>query len=121
MFGLSAFAADASFTVKVDAPAAKKAAPGKVHVHITPGSGFHMNKDYPTSVTVVAPAGVTVEKGKLTGADIKLVEAGADFDVGFVAADVGKKSFEGELKFAVCSATSCDPKKEKLTFVVEVK
>jgi len=117
----TASAADASFSVKVDAPAAKKAAPGKVHVHIAPGSGFHMNKDYPTSVTVVAPAGVTVEKAKLTAGDIKLVEAGADFDVSFTAADAGKKTFEGELKFAVCSATSCDPKKEKLSFVVEVK
>ena len=114
--------ADAAYTVKVDAPAAKRAEKAKAHVHIAPASGYHMNKDYPTSVTVVAPAGVTVEKAKLTTKDgITLAEAGADFDVVFTATDAGKKSFDGEIKFAVCTANSCDPKKEKLSFVVEVK
>jgi hypothetical protein len=115
--------ADAAYTVKVDAPAAKRAEKAKAHVHIAPSSGYHMNKDYPTSVTVVAPAGVTVEKAKLTTKDggITLAEAGADFDVVFTATEAGKKSFDGEIRFAVCTANSCDPKKEKLSFTVEVK
>jgi hypothetical protein len=116
--------ADAAYTVKVEAPSApvKKAEKAKARIHITPGSGYHMNKDYPTSITVAPPAGVTLEKAKLTAKDAaKFEDAGADFDVVFTAADAGKKDFTGEIKFAVCSANSCDPKREKLAFSVEVK
>jgi hypothetical protein len=52
---------------------------------------------------------------------VKLEEGGAEFDVAFTSADAGKKTFSGEFKFAVCSASTCDPKKEKLSFTVEVK
>lgn len=121
LVGAPAFA-DAAYTVKVEAPPVKKAEKAKARIHITPGAGFHMNKEYPTSVTVAPPAGVTLEKPKLTAKDAaKFEEAGADFDVVFTAADAGAKAFTGEIKFAVCSANSCDPKREKLSFTVEVK
>ena len=96
--------------------AAKKGQPGVVKVHVAPGAGFHVNKDYPTKITVVPPAGVTVAAAKQT-----IAEAGADFEVPITAADAGSKAFTGELKFAVCSANTCDPKKEKLAFTVDVK
>jgi hypothetical protein len=119
--GATAFA-DAAYTVKVEAPPVKKAEKAKARIHITPGAGFHMNKEYPTSIALTPPAGVTLEKPKLTAKDAaKFEEAGADFDVVFTASDVGKKDFTGELKFAVCSANSCDPKREKIAFTVEVK
>ena len=71
---------------------------------------------------MVAPAGVTVDKPKQTAKDaIKLEEAGADFDVTFTPSEPGQKTFTGELKFAVCSANSCDPKKQALNFTVDVK
>ena len=113
--------ADSSYSIKVDAPSAKKTQRAVAKIHIAPGAGFHVNKDYPTSVTVVPPTNVVVEKPKQTGKDaIKLAEEGADFEVAFTPADAGKKTFTGELKFAVCSASSCDPKKEKLSFTVDV-
>jgi hypothetical protein len=113
--------ADNAYTMKIDAPAAKKAQKAVAKIHIAPGAGYHVNKDYPTSVSVVAPAGVTVDKPKQTAKDaIKLADEGADFDVSFTAAEPGKKTFTGEIKFAVCSATTCDPKKEKLSFTVDV-
>ncbi len=111
--------ADGSFNVKVDAPAAQKAQKGVAKIHIAPGPGFHVNKEYPTSVTVVAPAGVSVEKPKQP--PTKLEEAGADFEVVYTPSEAGKKVFTGELKFAVCSANSCDPKKQPLNFTVDVK
>ena len=64
----SAFA-DAAYNVKIDAPAVKKAQKGMAKIHIAPGSGFHVNKDYPTSVSVVAPTGITVDKPKQTAKD----------------------------------------------------
>jgi hypothetical protein len=116
-----AFAGDAGYTLKIEAPPAKKAQKGVAKIHIAPTAGYHVNKDYPTSVTVQAPDGVTVEKPKQSAKDaVKLADEGADFDVAYVAAQPGKKTFTGEIKFAVCSATTCDPKKEKVTFTVDV-
>jgi hypothetical protein len=111
--------ADNSFRVQVDAPAAQKAKKGVAKIHITPGPGFHVNKDYPSSVSVVAPAGVTVDKAKLP--PTKVEEAAMDFEVSYMPNESGKKTFTGELKFAVCSASSCDPKKQPLNFTVDVK
>jgi hypothetical protein len=108
--------ADPSYNLKIDAPPAKKAQKGVAHIHITPGSGFHVNKDYPSAVKLVPPAGVTVDPAKKT-----IDEQALDFEVAYTPADSGQKTFTGELKFAVCSANSCDPKKEKLSFTVDVK
>ena len=115
---ITAFA-DSSFSVKIDAPAAQKAKKGVAKIHITPGPGFHMNKEFPAAAKVMAPAGVTVDKDKVPPS--KVEEAGMDFEVGYTANEAGKKTFTGELKFAVCSANSCDPKKEALNFTVDVK
>lgn len=115
-------AEDASFKLKVDVPAAQKGVPAVAKITLQPGPGYHVNKSYPTSLALTPPPGVTVDKPKLAGADaVRLEEAGAQFDVKFTAAEAGQKTIAGELKFAVCSASSCDPKKEKLTLVVNVK
>ena len=39
--------ADSAYVLKVEAPAAKKGQKAVAKVHITPGAGFHMNKEYP--------------------------------------------------------------------------
>lgn len=114
--------ADAAYSLKVVAPPARKAHKSVAKIHIAPSAGYHMNKDYPTSVVAVdVPAGVLIEKVKLTGKDaVKLQEDGADFDLSFTSAEAGKKTITYEIKFAVCTQTTCDPKKEKLAFTVEV-
>jgi hypothetical protein len=108
--------ADPSYNLKIDAPPAKKAQKGVAHIHITPGAGFHVNKDYPAAVKLSPPAGVTVDPTKKT-----IDEQALDFEVAYTSTDSGQKIFTGDLKFAVCSASSCDPKKEKLNFTVDVK
>jgi hypothetical protein len=113
--------ADPAYSLKIDAPAAKKAQRGVVKIHIAPGTGYHMNKDYPTKMMVSPPAGASVEKPKQTAKDAtKFEEAGADFEVVYTSTAAGKQTFTGELSFAVCTATTCDPKKEKLSFTVDV-
>jgi len=111
--------ADSSYNVQIDAPVAQKAHKGVAKIHITPGAGFHVNKEYPASMSVVAPAGVTVDKAKAP--PTKVEEAAMDFEVAYTPSEAGKKTFTGELKFAVCSANSCDPKKQALNFTVDVK
>ena len=108
--------ADDSYKISVDAPPSKKAIKSTVKIHLAPGTGYHVNKDFPTRLNVASDKSVTVDKPTQ-----QLAESGADFEVAYTSADAGKKTFSGELRFAVCSATSCDPKKEKVSFTVEVK
>jgi hypothetical protein len=123
-FGLSAAqgAGDASYAIKYEVPPAKKGQRAVVKVKLAPGAGYHMNKEFPTALSMVPPGGVNLEKAKLTAKDAaRFEETGAEFEVALVAADAGSKVVTGELKFAVCSATTCDPKREKVSFTVEVK
>src|SRR5258706_9804742 len=107
--------ADETFSIRVDAPPAHKAARASVKVHVAPGAGYHMNKDYPTTAKLgPTPAGVTVEK-----AAVHVEEAGLDIEIPYTSAEAGKKLLAGELKFAVCSASSCDPKRAPLAVTVQ--
>jgi hypothetical protein len=119
----TASAEESSYVLKVDVSPAKKGQKAVAKVHITPGAGYHMNKEYPTSlVFTTVPAGVSVDKMKLTAKDAaKFEEAGAEFDIAYTAAQLGKKVVSGEIKFAVCSATTCDPKKSAVSFEIDVK
>jgi hypothetical protein len=124
LFSLPALAQQPSgYVLKVDAPPAKKGQKAVAKVTITPGAGYHMNKEYPTSLVLNSiPAGVMVDKMKQTIKDAaKWEEAGGEFDVAYTAAEPGKKTVTGEIKFAVCSATTCDPKKSNVSFEIDVK
>ena len=113
---------DPSYAVKVDVPATKAGQHAVVKLHVKPGAGYHMNRDFPVGVTVAPTAGVTTDKAHLGKADAaRFEDAGADFDVGLVAAAPGKQVVTADLKFAVCSATACEPKREKVSFTLEVK
>lgn len=115
--------ADAAYVLKVEAAPAKKGQKAVAKVKITPGAGYHMNKEYPTSLVLsTVPAGVTVDKPKQTLKDAaKWEEAGGEFDIAYTAAAAGKKTVSGEIKFAVCSANTCDPKKSTVSFDIDVK
>ncbi|HEY2745990.1 MAG TPA: hypothetical protein VGL86_15245 [Polyangia bacterium] len=115
--------AGAAYVLKVDAPPAKKGQKAVAKVHITPAAGYHMNKEYPTSLVLSAvPSGVTVDKMKWTMKDAaKWEETEGEFDIAYTAAEAGKKTMAGEIKFAVCSATTCDPKKSSVSFEIDVK
>jgi len=113
----------ASYVLKVEAPPAKKGQKAIAKVKITPAAGYHMNKEYPTSLVLNSiPAGVMVDKMKMTAKDAaKWEEAEGEFDVAYTASQPGKKTVTGEIKFAVCSANTCDPKKSNVSFDIDVK
>src|SRR5438445_12645578 len=92
--------ADGAYVVKFETPPGKKAQKGVVKIHVSPATGYHMNKEYPTAMTLSAvPAGVNVEKLKQTGKDaVKLDESGIDFELAYTSTDAGKKVFAGHLK-----------------------
>lgn len=114
---------DPSFSYKFEVPApAKKGQRAVVTLRLLPGAGYHMNKDFPTSLTLTAPAGLGLEKTKQGAKDAtKFEDGGAVFEIGLTGSELGPKVVTGDLKFAVCTATSCDPKREKVSFTVEVK
>lgn len=93
-----------------------------VQVVLHPKDGFHVNKEFPTSLEITPPAGVDLAKNKQTAGDAtKLGEDQAVFDVKFTGKSSGPKQFAAVFKFAVCTKTTCDPKREKLAWSVNVK
>jgi hypothetical protein len=123
LFALPALAQESAYKLSVEAAPAKKGQRAVAKIKVTPGSGYHMNKEYPTSLVINdVPTGVTVDKMKFTAKDAaKWEEQGGEFDVGVTSAETGKKVVKGELKFAVCSANTCDPKKSAVSFEIDVK
>jgi hypothetical protein len=111
------------YVIEVKAPAdAAAGAEGTAQVQLSATGQYHLNKDFPTVLDVTAPDGVTLGKVKLTTADAsKFEEKTATWDVKFTAKDAGEKKFGAKFRFAVCTATTCDPKKEALAWVVPVK
>src|SRR6476620_3560632 len=77
----------ASYVLKVEAPPAKKGQKSVAKVKITPAAGYHMNKEYPTSlVLTTVPSGVMVDQMKQTMKDAKKwEEAEGEFDVAYTS------------------------------------
>ena len=111
------------YRVELTAPAA--AAVGKVgaaQVRVVPAEGYHTNKEFPTKLTVTAPAAVTVARATQSAADAKAFSPDRlEFEVGFTATAAGAHEILGDLRFAVCTPQTCIPVKEKVTWKVAVK
>lgn len=89
---------------------------------IKPSGVFHLNKDFPTSITVTPPDGVDVTKGVLAATDAaSFTEKEAKFEVAYTPRAAGAKKFTAQVKFAVCTEATCDPKRETLAWEVPVK
>ena len=124
-FSPVAASAGEPFTVSVDpTPGAKVGAPVTARVRVKAAAGYHLNKDFPTSLKLTAPTGVELTKAAFSVKDggVKLVGEGeAQVEVPFTPREVGAKSFSGTFSFAVCTESSCDPRKVPVTFAVQVK
>jgi hypothetical protein len=117
----SAVAGD-QYDVKVTSPSAKVGERAVAKVSVSPKGPFHVNLEYPVKLSIVAPDGVTVEKAKQNKDDAKRFDKERlDFEVAFTSGASGKKSFTGEVRFAVCTDTDCKPSSEKVNFDVDVK
>ena len=114
---------DDRYALHVDTPPEAKAGQeGEVMVRVVPKEPWHMNLDFPTSLSVAAPDGVTLAKADLKKADAKkLDESACEFAVKFTPTAAGEQSFTGKFKFAVCQDEACAPVTEELEFKVAVK
>jgi hypothetical protein len=112
---------DDRYALQIETPEAKAGQEGSVTVRVVPKAPWHMNLDFPTSLKLQAPAGVTLVNADLKKADAKLDENTCVFDVKFTAPAAGEHAFSGKFKFAVCQDEACSPVTEEVEFKVAVK
>ncbi|HVY37457.1 MAG TPA: hypothetical protein VHM31_05960 [Polyangia bacterium] len=83
--------------------------------------GWHVNGEAPISVALTPASGLSVQKAKLTRADLAASTAdSARFDIPVSATEAGKKTINAEARFVICQAQACKPVKETLALAVEV-
>ena len=112
-------APDSSFQLTVTPPAPGTAgAEAVAKVTIVPGTGYKMNKEYPTKLVVQPPEGVAVAKAEQQIGDASFDPHKLSFDIKLTAAKAGTYPVSGTIKFAVCTDQTCDPKKQTIAFDV---
>ncbi|MSP59435.1 MAG: hypothetical protein EXR72_03670 [Myxococcales bacterium] len=111
----------ASFSIVAAQVVAKVGQAAVAQVVIKAAPGYHLNKDFPTSLKLDPTAGIDLPKPKLLKADAKLSEMEGSFDVALTAREAGKKTIAGVLAFAVCTATTCDPQRVKVAIAVDAR
>lgn len=121
--GVPANANDTSYKLTLEPPAPVAAGSEAVaRIRVTPGTGYKMNKEFPTKLTLTPPAGVTLAKAEFVLSD---AEAFDDkqlvFAVKATPASAGEFTVSGKLKFAVCTDATCDPKRENVSIKVAAK
>ncbi len=83
--------------------------------------GWHVNGEAPISLALTPASGLSVQKAKLTRADLAASSAdSARFDIPVSATEAGKKTINAEAHFVICQAQACKPVKETLALAVEV-
>lgn len=111
------------FSLDVGKATGKAGEKATAKIKITPADGYHMNADFPTSLSLEAPADVELAKAKLKKGDLKGFDEhkGGSFDVVATAKKAGNYTIKGKLKFAICNESSCSPVTEKVSIVVAAK
>ncbi len=113
---------DDRYALKVDVVEATAGREGSFNVTVTPKAPWHMNLDFPTSLAVTAPDGVTLAKAELRKDDaLTLDENSAAFAVKFTPAAAGDKDLSAKFKFAVCQDEACSPVTEEFQVKLAVK
>jgi hypothetical protein len=114
---------DSSFKIALEVPAS--VAPGAetvAKVTVTPGEGYKVNEEYPSRLSLEPPTGLTVVKPVLEKEDAAALDKHQlAFAIKLTATAAGSYKVNGSLKFAVCTAATCDPKKQAIAFDVVAK
>jgi len=113
----------------IDVPAdAKPGAETTAKVTVTPGTGYHVNVEYPTKLTFEPADGVKVAKAELDAGGSKkqgdaetLDEKQLVFAVKLTPTSSGTFTVKGNFKFAVCDKDQCLPKREAIAIQVAAK
>jgi hypothetical protein len=107
-------------TAVTTAPATAGAALS-VDLQLTPADGYKVNGEYPIALEINAPADVAVAKTKLTKGDASVRHDRATFRVSLTPRTSGSKRVGLRLKFALCTDTTCEPRKHASELTLDVK
>ena len=108
---------DSSYAVAVVPAEGAVGAPAAVTISVTPGAGYKMNLEYDGSINFLGDvAGVSVGKP-----DKKLTEKQLSIQVPLTASASGAHTIPAQLKFAVCTETTCIPKKHKVALALTTR
>jgi hypothetical protein len=95
--------------------------PASFSVSLKPRGDYHVNEDYPFSVTLEGQA-MTLPKTELGKADAaEFTENGVRLDVPFTASETGECSVKANVKFAVCTPETCVPDERTLALALTVQ
>ena len=95
---------------------------GTFEVRLAPRGEYHVNEDYPMTVTVSGPEGLTLPSAPLGTDDAaEHGEALARFEVPFTAAGAGEHTVRCEVDFAVCTPEACVPDHRTLALALPVQ
>jgi hypothetical protein len=121
LFHGAARAEDKLYEVKSAPTKVAVGAKSTTSVTIATKNGWHVNGEAPITLSLTAPAGITLPKAKLARADLAQSSLeSARFDVAFEAAEPGAKVITAEAHFVICQETACKPVKETLALNVDV-
>lgn len=92
----------------------------RVSIRLTARGNYHVNQDYPISIQVTAPAGVSVPRATLARADAaEFDEEHARFEFALTAPS-GHHELRALVDFAVCTPESCMPDTRTLSIALDV-
>jgi len=114
---------DDRYALQIEPPA--EAAAGQeaeVVVRVVPKEPWHMNLDFPTSLKLTPPDGITLANANLKKGDARTLDDSAcEFAVKVTPGAAGEHTVTGQLKFAVCQDDACSPVTEDVELKVAAK
>src|SRR5882757_1050690 len=98
----NARAEGSTYELKKTEPKVAVGAKSSASLTIAARNGWHVNGEAPISISLVAPAGLTLTKTKLARADLaESTQESARFDIAFEALDPGTKVVTAEARFVM--------------------
>ncbi len=86
-------------------------------VIVTPGTGFKINLEYPAKLNLAkVPQGAKVAATKITKGQMTVEKTRLVVPIRFTPEKAGSLSFEGELRFSVCTEETCQMPREAITW-----
>jgi hypothetical protein len=113
----------AIFSIKIDNPDAYSVGQkGSFAFVLAPAGAYHINQEYPTSVTVSAPKEILLTKEKLLKSDAATFgEKSARFEIAFSSSTPGNFPVQLKALFAMCTEESCIPFDKTFAVVLSIK
>lgn len=95
---------------------------GSFAVALEPRGVYHINQEYPISISLSADDEMGLAKSELARTDAaEFGEKKARFDVPFTPAEAGEHKVQAKVKFAVCTPETCVPDERTLALAIAVK